>query len=462
VAGDPKTKTAAPAESRRRFLQRSAAGVALFHIVPAHVLGGPNRVPPSEKINVACIGVGGRGEASVDACRNEYIVALADVDDARAADAYKKNPKAERFRDFRKMLDSLDGKIDAVTVGTPDHTHAVAVTDALRRGKHVYCEKPLAHTIDEIRAISKLAREKGVVTQLGNQGHSSEEIRSVREWILDGAIGEVTEVHACCDAFPNVYCQIDKLPQLAEKHETPTTLDYDLWLGPTAERAYSPLWVPWNWRGWLPFGTGCIGDWVCHVVDPSFWALDLGAPTSIVAAVDASYDPEKHALVYPPGTKITYEFPAKGKRGPVKFIWFDGKMRPPSPETQAGLEGVRSPGTGAVLYGKDGAIVHGSHGAGGRRLLPESRAKDYKEPPKSIPRVRGHHEDWLDSIRAGRKAGSDFDAYGASLTEIGLLGAIAIRFPGKELRWDSAAMRFTNHDAANAYVTSKYRSGWEL
>ncbi len=444
--------------SRRRFLQAGGTGLALFHIVPSHVLGGSSQIVPSEKLNVACIGVGGRGRASVNACKEHNIIGLCDVDDRRAAGTYRAYPSAKRYRDFRKMLDDLDAQTDAVTVGTPDHTHAVAVLDAIRRGKHVYCEKPLAHSIQEIRTLMKAARTHKVVTQLGNQGHSSGDIRKLCEWVWDGAIGAVTEVHACCDAFRDVYCQIDKLPQLAEEHAVPEELDYDLWLGPAAFRPYSPLWVPWNWRGWMPFGTGCIGDWVCHVVDPSFWALGLGLPTSITAEV-TGYDPKKHADVYPRGVTVTFKFPGTEKRGPVTLLWFDGSERPPRPEQLD--EGRKIHGTGAVLYGEKGAIMHGSHGAGGCRIIPEAKMREYKQPEQKLQRVRGHHWDWLNAIRTGRQAGSNF-GYGGPLTEIALLGAIAIRFPGQELKWDAEAMRFTNSSEANAYVNPPYRKGWKL
>ncbi len=454
------TSRSTPAFSRRRFLKGAAAGLAAIPIAPAHVLGGPLGDAPSDKINVACIGVGGRGRASVDACAGQNIVALCDVDDRQASDAYKRYPQAKKYRDFRKMLDELEKSIDAVTVGIPDHTHAVAAMDAMKRGKHVYCEKPLAHSIREVRALMKGARDHKVISQLGNQGHSSDSIRSLCEWIWDGAIGNVTEVHASCDAFPAVYCQIDKLPQLAEKHEVPAGLDYDLWVGPAPFRPYSPLWVPWNWRGWMPFGSGCLGDWVCHVIDPVFWALDLGLPASVRAEVK-DYDPKKHADLYPRGVKITFQFPAKGPRGPVKLVWFDGSERAPRPPTIDPGQGA--PGTGAVVYGDKGAIVYGSHGAGGCRLIPDARMKEYKQPVKKIPRVPGqdHHRDWLDAIRGKRPAGSSFD-YGGPLTEIGLLGAIAIRFPGEELKWDAAEGRFTNSADANAFVGPPFREGWSI
>lgn len=444
--------------NRRRFLKTAGATLAAFHIGPAHLLGGPGGLAPSDKLSVACIGVGGRGRASVDACSGENIVALCDVDDRQAGDAYARFPQARRYRDFRKMLDELDGSIDAVTIGTPDHTHAAAAMDALRRGKHVYCEKPLAHSVGEVRDLMKAARERKVVTQLGNQGHSSDSIRSFWEWIRDGAIGHVHEIHAFCDAFREVYCQVDKLPRLAEKHEVPAGLDYDLWLGPAAFRPYSPLWVPFNWRGWMSFGTGCLGDWVCHVVDPSFWALDLGLPDTVRAEVK-DHDPKAHAEVYPRGVKVTFQFPARGKRGPVKLVWFDGSERPPRPGPLD--PGQEVPGIGAVVYGEKGVILHGSHGAAGCRLVPEARMKEYQPPEQKIPRVADHHRDWLDAVRAGRPAGSSFE-YGGPLTEIGLLGAIAIRFPGEELKWDAKAMRFTNRPEANACVAPPYREGWKL
>ena len=444
-------------ESRRRFLSKTCAGVALFHFVPAHVLHGAGR--PSEKLNIAAIGGGGRAARDIDGVSSENIVAIADVDDRRAAKTYAKFPKAKRYRDFRVMLEELDSQIDAVVVGTPDHTHAVAVLDAIGRGKHVYCEKPLSHSIYESRRMVEAAQAAGVITQMGNQGHSFEYIRQFCEMIWDGAIGDVTEIHITCQAFPQLYCQIHQLPSLSEKHEVPKELDWNLWLGPTAERAFHPVYLPFSWRGWMGFGTGCVGDWICHLMDPSVWALDLGAVTSVQAEVGGEYDPEKHPDSYPAASKITYEFPARGDRGPVKFVWYDGTNKMPRPEILE--DGQEVPTNGAIVYGTKGAIVHGSHGAHKPRIIPESLRKDYQSPEPSIPRVENHHVDWLEAVRAGRQAGSNFE-YGAKLTELGLLGAIAVRFPTQKLEWDSAAMKFTNFAAANAYVHTGYREGWSL
>ena len=443
---------------RRQFLAGAGASAAACTIIPRAVLGGEGQPAANDKINIAGIGVGGRGWADISGVRSENIVALCDVDLRKTGRAYKEFPAAKRFRDFRKMFDEMEKQIDAVTIGTPDHTHAPACMDAIKRGKHVYCEKPLAHSVHEIRVLQRAAKDHKVITQVGNQGHSSETIRMFCEWIWDGAIGKVTEVHASCNAFASVYSQIRFVDKVNEKHEVPPELDWDLWLGPAQLRPYNPMYVPWNWRGWMPFGTGCIGDWICHVVDPSYWALDLGAPCTVQAEVD-DYDPKAHADVYPPGTQVTYEFPAKGERGPVKLVWYDGARKAPRPKELE--EGRNPPGTGAIVIGTEGTITHGSHGAGGVRLIPETQMQAYQQPEKTIPRVSGHHQDWLIAMREGRQAGSNFD-YGGSMTELALLGAIAIKFPGVKLKWDAMAVKFTNHEEANQYINRPYRKGWTL
>jgi predicted dehydrogenase len=448
--------------NRRQFLYGASMGVAMFHILPGHALGA-ERVAANDKINVAGIGVGSQGGGDVDAVAREgqNIVALCDVDENYAGKKFAQYPNAKQFKDFRVMLDQMGKEIDAVVIGTPDHTHAVIALEAMKRGKHVYCEKPLAHTVQEVRALMAAARKYKVVTQLGNQGHSNASIRRLCEWVWSGAIGKVHTVHAACDAFRDVYSQIRNLDKLDKTYDVPKGLDYDLWIGPVPFRPYTPFWVHWNWRGWLPFGTGTVGDWFCHVIDPSFWALDLDAPSTVSAEV-SDYDPAKHGLTYPPATKITFEFPAKKGRGPIKLVWHDGNQRIPKPQDFAADDKV--PGTGAILFGDKGTIIHGSHGAGGCRLVPESLMDQHSgknAPPEKIARVKNHAWDWLEAIRTGRQAGSNF-GYGGPLTQVALLGAIAIRFPGQTLKWDDKAARFTNFKAANAYVNPPYRGGWKL
>jgi len=449
--------------NRRQFLRATGASVAVFHILPGSLLHGAERIAANEKLNVAGIGIGGQGGSDIDAVAAEghNLVALCDVDENYAAKKFAKYPKARQFKDFRVMLDQMNKEIDAVVIGTPDHTHAIIAMEAMKRHKHVYCEKPLAHSIHEVRTLMKAAAKYKVVTQLGNQGHSSASIRRLCEWVWAGAVGQVHTVHAACDAFKEVYCQLRNLDKLDQHYDVPKGLDYDLWIGPVPFRPYTPFWVPWNWRGWLPFGTGTIGDWFCHVIDPTFWALDLDAPTSVQAEA-AGYDPAKQGLTYPSATKITFEFPARNQRGPVKLVWFDGNNRIPRPPEFAADDQV--PGTGAILFGDKGMIMHGSHGGGGCRLLPETLMEQYfgkNALPEKLPRVKNHAWDWIEAIRTGRPAGSDF-AYGGPLTQAALVGAIALRFPGQTLKWDNKKAQFTNHDLANAYVNPAYRKGWSL
>jgi predicted dehydrogenase len=449
-----KTKRQGTKISRRDFMNRAVAA-ATFTIVPHYVLGGKAFPAPSDKLNIACIGIGGRGGANLKGVGGENIVALCDVDMQQAGKAFEDYPNAKRYTDFCRMLDEMDNQIDAVVVSTPDHTHAVACMEAIRRGKHLYCEKPLAHSIYEVRELMKTARKHKVITQLGNQGHSFDHIRMFCEWIWDGAIGNVREVHATCGSN---HCRIDQLSKRTEKHEIPSGLDWDLWLGPAQYRPYNPMYLPGRWRSWMPFGSGTIGDWVCHVVDPVFWALDLGAPKTIQAQAKG-YDPKKHADTFPAGTIVNYEFPASGGRGPVKMVWFDGVEKPPRPEE---LEEERKvPGTGAIVIGDKGKIMYGSHGAGGARIIPETKMKAYEQPAKTLPRVKGHHEDWLDAVKNNTQASSNFD-YGGPLTEIALLGIIATKMLGRKLRWDGINMRFTNCDEANQFINPPYREGWTL
>ncbi|MGA2621416.1 MAG: Gfo/Idh/MocA family oxidoreductase [Thermoguttaceae bacterium] len=441
---------------RREFLKGAAAAAAVATVVPRCAVARSGENPPSEKLNIAGIGIGGMGGGDIDAVAGgNNIVALCDVDMNYARGTFGRHPKAKQFQDFRKMLDAMDKQIDAVVVGTPDHNHAVTSIAAMRHGKHVYCEKPLAHSVYECRQMAKVAKEQNVVTQMGNQGHSFESCRLLVEWVRDGAIGKVHTIHCGCAA---VNSAVGALGQLKQKHKVPDTLNWDLWLGPAPQRDYCPAFLPYQWRGWVPFGNGTVGDWVCHVVDPVFWALDLGAPKTIVSDVK-DYDPKTQAEAFPPGEKIIVEFPAKGDRGPITMYWYSGTVHIPRP---ADLEQGRNPvDTGAVVLGDKGTIMYGSHGAGGVRIIPESKMQAYKRPAQKLPQAPEHHQDWLQAIRKGKKAGSDF-SYGGPLTEIAMLGVIASKMPGTKLEWDGEAMRFTNSPAANALVNPPYRTGWTL
>ena len=325
----------------------------------------------------------------------------------------------------------------------------------MKHGKHVYCEKPLAHSVYECREMAKAAKENKVVTQMGNQGHSFESCRLLVEWIRDGAIGKVHTIHCGCSA---VNSGIDRLGDLKKDWKVPESLDWDLWLGPTKQRPYCPAFLPYVWRGWVPFGNGTIGDWVCHVVDPVFWALDLGSPKSIVSETPG-YDIKTQGEAYPRARRSPTNSPPEGDRGPITLHWYSGTVPIPRP---ADLEPGRNPvDTGAIVLGDKGTIMYGSHGAGGVRIIPEAKMKAYKLPPKSIPRAKEHHADWLHAIRTGGKAGSDF-SYGAALSEIGMLGVIAGRLAGTKLEWDGENMKFTNSAEANALVTPEFRPGWSL
>lgn len=461
-------------DSRRGFIKRAAWSAAGFTIVPRRLIAQSGQTPPSETIRLAAIGCGNMAWGDIQGLAGDgsLFVGLCDVDERQAVAARKRFPDASFFRDFRVMLDRLDKQIDAVLVATPDHTHAVAAMAAITRGKHVYCEKPLAHSVGEVRALMRAARRHNVITQLGNQEHASETIRVFKEWIQAGLLGTVREIH--CWA-PAVYSRIDHLDVLKESHAIPNELDWDLWLGPSQPRlAYNPAIHPRAWRHWAPYGTSTTGDWMCHVLDPSFWALNLGAPAAVTAEEVGDWDPVTHALTFPKGDIIRYDFPAANGRAPVTVRWYDGLcaakvprpdgLEPDRPFSAHGdAKENRSPG--AVVYGDKGVLIHGSHGAGGLRIVPETTMRELKEsgalPPKSLPRVKGgHRKEWLQCIRDNTPAGSDFAAYGGPLSEIALLGIAALQEPGKTLRWDAAACAFTNSKAATAKLNSSYIPGW--
>ena len=440
--------------NRRDFLG-GAAAMAAFTVVPRHVLGGPGHVPPSEKLNIAGIGIGGRGEGDLDECGSENIVALCDVDEGYAARVFEKYPKARKWADFREMLDEQKD-IDAVVIATPDHLHAVTAMAAIRRGKHVYCEKPLAHCIWECRQLTEAAREAGVATQLGNQGQASESNRLVSEIIWDGAIGPVREVHA----WSNRPISPRGIGRPAETPPVPEALDWDLWLGPAKQRPYHPAYHPFRWRGWWDFGTGVLGDIGCHQLDPVFRALKLGYPTSVEAcSSNMDEPPAVKEETAPKSSIVRFEFPAREGMPPLTLTWYDGGLMPQRPEELE--EGRRFGNADDNLFiGEKGKML-------GHRLIPESRMREYGRPPKRIERSPGHHREWIDACKGGPPARSNFD-WAGPLTEVVLLGNVALRMEkqlyekGLKLRYDCPAMKVTNLPEANGYIRDEYREGWSL
>jgi len=431
--------------SRRRFLMNvSLAGTALL-TDPSWSQTAPKS--PNDKLNIACIGVGGQGAADLEAVSSQNIVAMCDVDDARAAASFKAYPNARKYRDYRKMLD--EGKdIEAVVVTIPDHSHASAAVMAMKLGKHVYCQKPLAHSIAEARVMLDTSRKQKVVTQMGIQGHPSY-VRAV-ELIQTGAIGPVREVHVITDRPHGWWPQGMTTPP-ANTGPAPATLDWDLWLGPAAKRDYSAAYLPFIWRGWWDFGTGALGDMGCHLMDAPFWALKLRAPTS----VEATSTPVS-AVSPPLASVIKYQFPAREDMPPVVVTWYDGGNRPP---TDA-LEGQKLDPTfnGSLFVGDKGKLL-APHG-GDPKLLPEAQFVDFKPPAPFLPRSPGHYLEWIEACKTGGPTGASFE-YSVPLTETVLLGNVALR-TGQPIQWDARRLRATNCPAAHQFVHYKYRTGWRL
>jgi len=426
-------------------------------VVPRHVLGGPRNAAPSEKLNIAGIGVGGQGGGDIRAVSSENIVALCDVDWRHASGTFKRYPNARQYRDFRRMLDKEDKNIDAVVVATPDHVHAVASMAAIKRGKHVYCEKPLTHSVYEARKVAEAAREHKVATQMGNQGQASEETRLMCEAIWDGAIGQVHEVHVWTDrpmrGINGLYWP-QGVGRPEDRPPVPETLDWDLWLGPAPYRPYHSAYVPFKWRGWWDFGTGALGDIGCHRIDPVFRALKLGHPTTVEACCTIVNDE-----TYPVASRVTYEFPARPGFDPVTLHWYDGGMKPPRPKE---LKEGRSWGTNGIFFvGDKGMMLE-------ERLIPESRQKEYGKPPQKLERSPGHHKEWILACKGDKPAGSNFPDHAGLLAQVVLLGNLALRPALKEkitrvkLHWDGDAMKVTNLPEANQYLRREYRQGWTL
>ena len=437
--------------NRRHFL----AAASTVAILPRHVLGGAGVVAPSDTLNLAGIGAGGMGGNYLENLSSENIVALADVDDLRAAPTYARFPDARRYKDFRELLDKEANHIDGVVIGTPDHTHAVAALPAFALGKHVYCAKPLARTIRETRLMTEAARKAGVATQMSTQQNAHDDHRVIAEMIWDGAIGPVREVHI----WDNRPIWPQGTPRPADTPPIPDTLDWDLWLGPAPERPYHSAYVPFAWRGWQDFGTGALGDMGCHHFDPVFRALHLTAPETVHASsTDVNEETWPHASI------VHYGFPARGDMPPVRVTWYDGGLKPPRPDGLGDHEpmGVPNPG-GAYFVGDKGVLMTDGTGHNPRVLSASGDADDsaYEMPAPALPRSIGHYQEWIEACKGGPKAGAHFD-YGGPVTEAVLLGNIAILSPGKTLRWDAASMRITNDKEANLLLDRSYREGWAL
>lgn len=470
--------------SRRKFLKSSAVAGTGFMIVPRSVLGGRGYTAPSDQLNIAGIGVGGRGGGILNNASKENgvnIISLCDVDWGRAANTFKTFEKASQYKDFRKMLDK-EKDIDAVMIATPDHTHAICAMNAIQRSKHVYVEKPLAHNIYEARILTEAARKYKVATQMGNQGSSGNGVRLIQEWINAGVIGDVTKVH--CWTNRPIWPQGVQTP--GGKHEIPKELDWDLWLGPAKKRDYNPAYLPFKWRGWWDFGTGALGDMGCHIIDPAFKALKLGYPTAVEASVSQVYVGDFVLADIPdscpPSSKVHFDFPAREGMPPVEMVWYDGGIMPRRPAELGTNESMGDSDGGNLFEGTRGKIVCGTYGRN-PKLLPYKAMDYFKQPEPSIARVEESHQgSWIKSIREGTETSSNFD-YAGPLTETVLMGNLAIRsynfkklkpgktptswdpwtYPGRlRLEWDGENMEIKNFNEANQFVKREYREGWKL
>jgi len=435
--------------SRREVVAAGAAAAAIT-IVPRHVLGA-GQTPPSEKLNIAGVGLHGMGIGDIRNCTSENIVALCDVDQNVLNRDARTFPKAKLHADFRKMLETQKD-IDAVAVATPDHLHAAVSIMAMKLGKHVHCQKPLTHSAYEARLMGKVAQQTKVATQMGNQGQASDEARLICETIWSGAIGNVLEVHGGSNRIPMISPR--GIPRPKDTPPVPATLNWDLWLGPAPERPYHPCYHPFSWRGWWEFGTGCLGDIGCHQFSAVFKALKPGHPEWVEAcSSNHPYGPEVANETAPLASITRWRFPAEGGRGAFTLCWWDGGLKPQRPDE---LERNRSFGEGDWLY-----IVGDKGKMYGHRIIPDSRAREVGKPPQKLARSPGHYVEWINACKGGPPAGSNFVDHAAHLAEVVLLGNIAIRTKEK-LYWDGENQKFTNSAAANALVNPPYRSGWSL
>ncbi len=449
---------------RRQFLQTSSGAVAAWW-----VSGAAQTVlskSPNEKVNVACIGcgVGGQGERDLNqAIKFANLVAICDIDDERLGPVAVNYPKAKSFNDYRKMLDEMAGQIDAVVVSTPDHHHAPAGLRAMRMGKHIYCQKPLTHTVSEARLMRQAARENNLMTQMGNQGTAEDGFRAGVELIQASAIGPIREVHAWTNRPFKYWKQApDIVVRPTETPPVPEHVHWDLFLGPAPVRPYNPVYHPFSWRGWWDFGTGSLGDMACHTTNLAFMGLKLGLPER-VSAESGEINPE----TYPAWATIVYEFPEREGLPPVKLTWYegakDGKLNLPSPDL---LYGQQPPASGMVFIGEKGAILTPDDYGAEQMLLPKDQFTGFQRPPKTLPRLGPssasdtHMKEWITAIHGGPKPMSNFD-YAATMTEAMLLGNVAVR-SGKAFDYDGQSGNVTNSPEAAALIDSVHRAGWEV
>ena len=435
---------------RRTFLRSSALTIPAFSIFPRHVLGGRGYTAPSDMLNIASVGAGGVCKHYIENCDSENIVALCDVDDERAAETYALYPDARRYKDFRIMFEKEEKNIDAVIVGTPDHMHTLPAIMAMRMKKHLYCAKPLTRTIYESRLLLKVAKETGVATQMSTQQNASDDHRLLCEMIWSGVIGNVYEAHT----WSNRPIWPQGMERPGEAEPIPSTLDWDMWLGPAPKRPYHSAYVPFKWRGWYDFGTGALGDMGCHQFDPIVKALKLNQPTRVQASSSKVFEE-----TFPVASMVHYDFDAREGMPPVKVIWYDGGLKPRKPdELDEDIEFGDWNG-GLLLIGDKGKILCDAVG-NKPMLLPKKRNEEYVLPEKTLPRSVGHYKEWIEAAKGGDPAGAKFE-YGCPVTELVLLGNIAIRTQ-ETLEWDYDNIQITNSSSANDLIREEYHNGWSL
>lgn len=483
-----KMKKESKNNSRRDFIKGSAVAAAGFMIVPRAVLGGPGYVAPSDKLNIAGIGIGGKGTSDLSSfakSKNVNIVALCDVDDRMGIKSRESFPKAPYYRDFRKMLEKEGKHIDAVSVSTPDHTHAVAAYAAMQMGKHVYVQKPLTHDIHEARILTEAAAKFKVVTQMGNQGGSGDGVRKMKEMYDSGMIGDVHSVK--CWTNRPIWPQALSRP--TDTNKTPSELDWDLWLGTAPYREYNDAYLPFDWRGWSDYGTGALGDMACHIMDPVYRILPLLYPNSVECSVSGSYSGKfqdhEYPDSFPNSSKIHLNYPRTDGKGDIKVSWMDGGIGPERPDGLGADEALGNWDGGVIFEGTKGSMMADCYGAN-PRLIPTIRMEEEKMPKEVLPRVEeGHYLQWVNACMAGYEDGvtSSPFSYAGPFTESLLIGNLALKsyfvkdasmkdsgfwssskkFIGrKKLLWDSKNMKITNFDEANQWVKRDYRGEWAI